>query len=581
MAMPSISTLVGVAFLAYILHSIYQMSQLFTTLQCSDSPCYTSFLADRPRMQLALFSSINRNPIASEVHDIYKEKRFDYWRQFDHDFQLDVPLKTRRNGSLYLHVVLALEGEPLEWRTLRRDGPTVLHTLNLCDYMVPRAEAFNLLGDTEKQSAPLTKKSKKAAAASSTTTTSASKPITHIRSNVYVTLLTDLFSLSQADVPPEMAQLIRVNRMQQILPILQTDSFNTRLKDLVAVRSNLTEFTFSFHYKPVGVGKLRLMLLMEHATQALLTIGFATKDIDEVKGIFSDTNVYLLCGTIFISSVHMLFDFLSFKNDVSFWRKKQSYEGLSTRTTVWRAFSQFVIFLYLLDEETSYLVLVPVGLGTLIELWKCKKILRLDLSFSSLINRKLEEVDQRNGNGNTNTNTNPNANAKTKGQLAEQQTQQFDREGMRYLSYLLYPLCLGGAIYSLLYQPHRSWYSWTLNSLVNGVYAFGFLFMLPQLFVNYKLKSVAALPWRAFMYKAFNTFIDDFFAFIITMPTAHRVACLRDDIVFLIYLYQRWLYPVDKTRLDTGAAISETPSQAVAGGASTATAAATRSKKRD
>lgn len=91
--------------------------------------------------------------------------------------------------------------------------------------------------------------------------------------------------------------------------------------------------------------------------------------------------------------------------------------------------------------------------------------------------------------------------------------------------------------------------------MVNGVYAFGFLFMLPQLFINYKLKSVAALPWRAFMYKAFNTFIDDVFAFIITMPTAHRLACFRDDIVFVIYLYQRWLYPVDKSRLDDGNAV--------------------------
>lgn len=98
--------------------------------------------------------------------------------------------------------------------------------------------------------------------------------------------------------------------------------------------------------------------------------------------------------------------------------------------------------------------------------------------------------------------------------------------------------------------------------------------MLPQLFINCKfhttrcdiilkisvsdkLKSVASLPWRAFMYKAFNTFIDDIFAFIITMPTAHRVACFRDDIVFLIYLYQRWLYPVDKTRIDAGASMGE------------------------
>ena len=62
---------------------------------------------------------------------------------------------------------------------------------------------------------------------------------------------------------------------------------------------------------------------------------------------------------------------------------------------------------------------------------------------------------------------------------------------------------------SLLYTPHKSWYSWTIQTTVNGVYAFGFLFMLPQLFLNYKLKSVAHLPWRAFMYKAFNTFIGE------------------------------------------------------------------------
>ncbi len=34
------------------------------------------------------------------------------------------------------------------------------------------------------------------------------------------------------------------------------------------------------------------------------------------------------------------------------------------------------------------------------------------------------------------------------------------------------------------------------------------------------------------------------------MPTTHRLACLRDDIVFVIYLYQRWLYPIDKTRIN-------------------------------
>ncbi|XP_026685374.1 cleft lip and palate transmembrane protein 1 homolog [Diaphorina citri] len=56
----------------------------------------------------------------------------------------------------------------------------------------------------------------------------------------------------------------------------------------------------------------------------------------------------------------------------------------------------------------------------------------------------------------------------------------------------------------------------------------GFIMMTPQLFINYKLKSVAHLPWRMMSYKCLNTFIDDIFAFVIKMPTMYRLGCLRD-----------------------------------------------------
>jgi hypothetical protein len=72
--------------------------------------------------------------------------------------------------------------------------------------------------------------------------------------------------------------------------------------------------------------------------------------------------------------------------------------------------------------------------------------------------------------------------------------------------------------------------------------------MTPQLYINYKLKSVAHMPWRAFVYRAFNTFIDDLFAFIMPMPGMHRMAVFRDDLVFVIYLGQRWYYREDKSR---------------------------------
>jgi hypothetical protein len=50
------------------------------------------------------------------------------------------------------------------------------------------------------------------------------------------------------------------------------------------------------------------------------------------------------------------------------------------------------------------------------------------------------------------------------------------------------------------------------------------------------------------MYKALNTFVDDLFAFVIKMPTMHRLSCLRDDLVFFGYLYQRYKYGVDTKR---------------------------------
>ena len=56
------------------------------------------------------------------------------------------------------------------------------------------------------------------------------------------------------------------------------------------------------------------------------------------------------------------------------------------------------------------------------------------------------------------------------------------------------------------------------------------------------------MPWRVMSYKFINTFIDDLFAFVVPMPTMHRLACFRDDIIFFVFLYQRYLYPVDKTR---------------------------------
>ena len=131
-------------------------------------------------------------------------------------------------------------------------------------------------------------------------------------------------------------------------------------------------------------------------------------------------------------------------------------------------------------------------------------------------------------------------------------------------------------MYSLIYQPHKGWYSFiikcgtfsvsvglqfclsiilflsTLRTLTSFVYTFGFVSifrrcphvwhidaafhekaqLIPQLIINYKLKvctllcfvqnihpqhdvqSVAHLPMKAFVYKFLGTIVDDFFAYV-------------------------------------------------------------------
>ena len=38
--------------------------------------------------------------------------------------------------------------------------------------------------------------------------------------------------------------------------------------------------------------------------------------------------------------------------------------------------------------------------------------------------------------------------------------------------------------------------------------------------------------------------------FVIKMPIMHRLACLRDDLIFFIYLFQRYKYKTDYTRVN-------------------------------
>lgn len=46
-------------------------------------------------------------------------------------------------------------------------------------------------------------------------------------------------------------------------------------------------------------------------------------------------------------------------------------------------------------------------------------------------------------------------------------------------------------------------------------------------------------------------------AFCVKMPWLHRLACFRDDVVFLILLYQRYIYRIDYSRVNEYGQVAE------------------------
>ena len=241
--------------------------------------------------------------------------------------------------------------------------------------------------------------------------------------------------------------------------------------------------------------------------------------------MFVETDHILLSVTMLVSLLHTVFEVLAFKNDIHFWKNKDSMEGISVKTLYTQTFCSFIIFLYLCDNETSFMILFSSGFSILLDFWKIKKA------------SKVKKIDKF-----------PYFELEDNQKYAQSETKEYDRIAMRYMSYALGPLMIGYTVYSVMYNEHKGWYSFVINTLVGCIYTFGFIQMTPQLYINYRLKSVEHMPSKALFYRFLNTIIDDLFSFIITMPTLHRLSCFRDDAIFLIYMYQRWAYKVDKTR---------------------------------
>jgi hypothetical protein len=329
-------------------------------------------------------------------------------------------------------------------------------------------------------------------------------------------------------------------------PVLFHNQFWQLRKHMVELNDTVTTLPFNVNLNNLANWKFSIFASMEEnirqqaaaaASGQASPTGGDGSEMEMFKEILIDSNSYLLAITAVVSVFHMVFEMLAFKNDVAHWRKKKDNVGTSVRTILANVVMQSIIFLYLMDnnENTSWMILFGQGMGIAIEAWKITKSVNVRVrptAPGSLLPYSVVFEDKH--------------------QLSEteKKTEEYDQIAFNYMGIVAVPLLIAYAIYSLLYDSHKSWYSFIITTLVGSVYAYGFLMMVPSLYINYRLKSVAHMPGRAMTYKFLNTFIDDLFAFTIKMPTLHRLATLRDDVIFFVYLYQTWMYKVDYSRVN-------------------------------
>lgn len=443
------------------------------------------------------------NLIVRETDFSLDRSKKDY-REVQKSFK--VPPSVQRNGTLWAHIFVGLTGAELDPAAPSYDPSKAYRMLRpLTQYLGKKKvrKTRSLLGsqdETEEVEEPEVEE----------TATIAS----YYHPNFTLSFIPDTGSVQWPSLHPAMRQFYTLEQTDRrdetgknswYYPVLYLNTF-------WQLKSHMTELnaTHPVDHLPINVNiatlgnwQFGIMASMDEgmketarkAARGETTPGGGDgSEMEMIKETLLDTNPWLLGTTVFASVLHMIFELLAFKSDVSHFRKKKDNVGVSVRTILSNVVMQLIIFLYLMDnnESTSWMILFGQGMGIAIEAWKITKMVDVRVrqpapgSYAHKLGLPYSVVFED----------------KHKLSETEEKTEEYDKIAFKYMGIVAVPLLLAYAGYSLVYDTHKSWYSFIIATLVGSVYAYGFLMMVPSLYINYRLKSVAHMPARAMMYKS-------------------------------------------------------------------------------
>lgn len=315
---------------------------------------------------------------------------------------------------------------------------------------------------------------------------------------------------------------------QSFIPPTTLSDFWLMTKEYKPVnKTDNNDLNIKIEIRSIGITKFKFLMQFDMQNE-LMTNEFgmeSSKDLVVELLKTNSSNYLILLFTV--QTLHMLFSFLGFASDISYHKKIERLDGLYTKIYFVRLFHYLVAVIYYYMEDVSKIIYFELIISLAIELWKFRKI------FSTKITSSFPFIKFEN-----------------RIKYDENESSSLEEEAITKTSKVLFiPL-------ALIYLAYRSYYyssyiylhpfRFIIEYFFFLLNIFGFVMMTPQIYINYKLKSVEHMPMKTFAFKFLNTIIDDIFAFALETPTLHRISVFKDDIIFVIFVGQMIIYRNNK-----------------------------------
>ena len=217
--------------------------------------------------------------------------------------------------------------------SLSTNSYTVIKELSLSKYKLNNTKKFvNLLEATAKF--------KENDEANSTVPVKEEKPVTHILSKFSIFTLDSQINFDNQQIPSEFyhdlmyalmlitvinkhfCKIFNFNRIigkNEYLPVAHINKLIIKDEDYNVLNKDTNQVNLTIEHVPVSVGKLRLFKQFESSLDSMREMGFNEKQFDELISLFTDTNVYLILLTFFVSFLHVILFLYSLISSLNFY----------------------------------------------------------------------------------------------------------------------------------------------------------------------------------------------------------------------------------------------------------------------